>query len=321
MLNKIKNRVEPLLKFRLREVLNIADVYTLAMLAIYTVLAIIFYPYLNNAINLIQLNIMIAIGIISVATAASKFNAGKLFHLFRRIYIVPVIFLIYSQVQYYIRIVNPGLYDDVLIRWDYWLFGVNPTQWLHGLSSRVLTEYLQLCYVLYFFMPLVHGIELHYKGSDTRFLTFSAIILFTFYLSYLLYFIMPAIGPRFTLHDYYTLNDDLPGIFLTDIFRKLLDLGSSIQPGSALTQAIVNRDCMPSGHTMVTLMNIILAFRFKSSFRWVFAIIGSSLIVSTVYLRYHYVVDIIAGFVLVAIILFTEPKIRKLLARFGFISK
>ncbi len=318
MFNKIPQMVQPLLSFKLREVLNIADVYTLTMLALYSILALIFYPYLNNAYNLILLNIMISIGIISVATAASKFNAGNLFHLFRRIYIVPVIFLIYSQVQHYIRVVNPQLYDDILIRWDHWLFGVNPTQWLGKFSNPFLTEYLQLCYILYFFMPLAHGIEIHFKGSDAKFMTFSAIVLFTFYLSYLLYFIFPAIGPRFTLHDFQMLNYDLPGIFLTDIFRKLLDLGSSIQAGSVLTPAIVNRDCMPSGHTMVTLINIILAFRFKSAFRWVFAILGGSLIISTVYLRYHYVVDVLAGFLLVTLVLLIEPKIRNAIKTMGF---
>ena len=70
---------------------------------------------------------------------------------------------------------------------------------------------------------------------------------------------------------------------------------------------------MPSGHTMMTLMNMILAFRFRSKLRWVFLIMGCSLIFSTIYLRYHYVVDVIAGIVLALVALGLESWIHTFL--------
>lgn len=78
---------------------------------------------------------------------------------------------------------------------------------------------------------------------------------------------------------------------------------------------------MPSGHTMMTLMNMILAFRFRSKLRWVFLIMGCSLIFSTVYLRYHYVVDVIAGIILAFLALGLESKVYAFLTSNNLIKK
>jgi membrane-associated phospholipid phosphatase len=307
MIDKIK---EPLLQFNLREILKMSDIYSLAILCIYTVLAIIFSPYIDGSITLIYINIIIMAGIISIATIDEKFQAGRLFMLFRRVYIAPLIFIIYDQIQNYIPMINPNLYDLTLIAWDMALFGVNPTEWIYQFASPALTEFMQSSYMLYFFMPLAHGIELHLKREDKKLGEFSRIILFAFYTSYLLYFIMPAIGPRFFIHDFYAMSTELPGLFLTEFFRNVVNSGGGIPAGVMNPADFVNRDCMPSGHTMVTLVNIYVVFRNKSIFRYPILIFGLSLIVSTVYLRYHYVVDVIAGAILAVIAIYIEPKVR-----------
>ncbi len=313
-----KGSNEPLIRFNLKEVLSMTDVYTLIILGIYTILAIIFYPSINNASFLILLNLTIAIGMVSISAISYKFNPGRLFVLFRRIYIAPVIFLIYSQVQNYIQVVNPYDYDRILIQWDQWLFGVNPTEWINQFSHPMLTEYLQFSYMLFFFFPLTLGIELHMRKRDRYFKEFARMILFAFFLSYLLYFFMPAIGPRFTIHEFSSISLELPGLFLTETFRFLINAGGGIVPGEGNPAAMVNRDCMPSGHTMLTLINMSLAFKYRSRLRWVFLALGISLIIATVYLRYHYVIDLIAGAVFALIAFKTEPIIRKYFKSHGF---
>lgn len=301
--------------FRLSDYFLITDVYTLGMLALYSLMAIIFYGRLAQAENLLLLNAALGIGVISIAVAASKLNGNRLFKLFRRLYLAPLIFLIYSQVQHYIRVVNPYLYDDLLIAWDKAIFGVNPTQWLYHFTHPALTEFLQFCYIMYFVLPIVQAVELHKSGNDSNFNDFASMILFNYYISYLLYFILPAVGPRFTLHDF-SMNDmEMPGLFLADTFRSIVNSGGGIVAGTADPAAVVNRDCFPSGHTMITLTNIFLSFRFKSKFKIPILIIGSGLIFSTVYLRYHYVIDVLVGASLSIAILFFEPKIRKLCER------
>jgi len=55
------------------------------------------------------------------------------------------------------------------------------------------------------------------------------------------------------------------------------------------------RDCMPSGHTQIVLMVLFLAYRYQKFLFYLFLPIISALILSTVYLRYHYVIDLFAG--------------------------
>ncbi len=50
---------------------------------------------------------------------------------------------------------------------------------------------------------------------------------------------------------------------------------------------------MPSGHTQMVLMVLFLARRYEKVLFYVFLPIICGLILSTVYLRYHYVIDLI----------------------------
>ncbi len=172
----------------------------------------------------------------------------------------------------------------------------------------------------YFFLPLIHAVELHLRRDDEKFRQFAEIIVFSFFASYVLYFLLPAIGPRFTLHDFNSLSSDLPGLWLTEFFRGIVNGGEGIPAGIANPALWVNRDCMPSGHTWMTLVNIILAFRFKSKWRWFFLIVGSSLIFATVYLRYHYVIDVLAGAAFALLSIKFEPKLSEAIKKRGLFS-
>ena len=79
-----------------------------------------------------------------------------------------------------------------------------------------------------------------------------------------------------------------------------------------MTQILQNvtRDAFPSGHTEMTLCTIILAFQLRARIRWPILVIGSSLIFATVYLRYHYVIDLVGGAVLAMVALYTWQWVR-----------
>jgi membrane-associated phospholipid phosphatase len=78
---------------------------------------------------------------------------------------------------------------------------------------------------------------------------------------------------------------------------------------------------MPSGHTMITLVNLYLVLKNKSYFRIPIFIIAMSLIFATIYLRYHYVVDVLAGVAFAIISVKLEPIVREYFKnKFGFKS-
>ena len=130
-----------------------------------------------------------------------------------------------------------------------------------------------------------------------------------FFLSYFGYMLFPAVGPRFTLHDFDMMNKELPGAWLAIWIRDFLNTGESIPRNAVNAIAVAQRDVFPSGHTQMTLVTIILAFRYKVKCRHIIALTGVLLIISTVYLRYHYVVDIIGGIIFVWPTLWLAPKL------------
>jgi|YNPMSStandDraft_1061717.scaffolds.fasta_scaffold00017_9 membrane-associated phospholipid phosphatase len=288
--------------------INIAEFYTISILMLYSIMAIIFFHTSNN----IKLHLLENLIIISFILTISQIKSeNKSYIFFRKFYLLSFVYLIYNQTHSYIPLINPNLYDNLLIKLDYAIFGCNPTDCTMKIVNPYLTEYFQFCYMTFFFMPVIHGVELHLHRRDFEFDILLRNILFGFYLSYLLYFIMPAVGPRFTLYDFSLLQQELPGILLTDFFRNVVNAGGGIINSTIAPALQVNRDCMPSGHTMMTLINITLAFKFKSRLRYVFLIFGSSLIFATIYLRYHYVVDLIAGALCFVISMHSEKVISK----------
>jgi len=296
-------------------ILNVSDIYSLIMLAFLTILLIYFYQSFKDVTDYIFLNILISFWILSIATINEKFKAGRIFILFQRIAIVPIIFYIYMVSLELLPYVNPYDIDSALIQIDKWIFGVNPTQWVYQFSSPLITEILQISYWLFFLLIFINGIELHIRKKDEEFRRFASIIMFSFYLTYILYMIFPAIGPRFTLHDFFTINSDLPGLFLTEILREQINAGAGLVGNMIDPAAEVNRDCMPSGHTALTIINIYLAFLFRSRLKYIITIIGIGIIISTIYLRYHYAIDILAGILTAIVILLFEPKLYKWLGK------
>jgi membrane-associated phospholipid phosphatase len=135
-----------------------------------------------------------------------------------------------------------------------------------------------------------------------------------FFLSYIGYFFLPAVGPRFTLHHFSMIDRDLPGVLLTPYLRWFVNAGGSVPLGVPDEVAIAGtqRDVFPSGHTMMTLVLIYLSAKFRAKSRYFIYVTGVLLIIATVYQRYHYVVDILAGSIFMVLCVRTSPKLYDL---------
>jgi membrane-associated phospholipid phosphatase len=254
----------------------------------------------------------------------------RLFYLFP---VIPIYFISAGLISHPLHVMD---FDSMLIAADRTIFGVNPTVWLyeHFPTWPWLTEYFMLCYSAFYFLPLGLAIELYKRarkkdefGHTNPFLFGGArsgdqpepveqvvfIILYGFLLSYMGYICIPAIGPRFTVHNFLNLSNELPGLFLTEPLRTLLNRGENVLPGMSMSNILahVTRDAFPSGHTDVTVLTILLAFQFRSRLRWPITVIGLSLIFSTIYLRFHYVVDVIAGAILALVTLYSWQWVRE----------
>ncbi len=208
---------------------------------------------------------------------------GFWFH-FVNWYVVLVVPIMFMNLKGLIEAVNPVNWDLFLIELDRWLFwGHDPAILVEKFYNPFLTELLQFAYVSYFFIPIILGISV-YKKDIYLFRKVATVVLLAFYISYLGYFLVPAIGPRFTMKELFT--KDLKGIFFTPYIKSLLNF---LEPNP--------HDCFPSGHTAVSLVCLMLAKKYRVKF-WLLLPMVVGLIVSTVYHRYHYVIDVVAGIVL-----------------------
>ena len=279
---------------------NPTDIVVVTFYVILTAITLTFSFRIEKWILLLILYFLIILFVFLISKKGVK-SEKKLWENVHFYYVVPLIFITFKVIYVLISSIHSSDYDQLLIKMDRFLFGGDPTVFLFQFSHPVLTELLQIAYGTFFFLPIILGVEFHLKKEYTKFQFIVFSVVLGFFLSYLGYFIFPAVGPRFTLHEFEMTNIELPGLLLTNFLRDVVNAGESIPKGIPNPIDFVQRDVFPSGHTQMTLIVMYLAVKLKSRYKWFFLIDGSLLIIATVYLRYHYVVDLIGGLIFMTI--------------------
>ncbi|NWG01430.1 MAG: phosphatase PAP2 family protein [Syntrophaceae bacterium] len=130
-----------------------------------------------------------------------------------------------------------------------------------------------------------------------------SILILGYYVSFIGYILFPAIGPRYSQAHLY--SKPLAGILITDLVINALD-----------ALAHNKRDVVPSGHTQITLMVLYLAYRYEKRLFYFFLPLTFGLILSTVYLRYHYVIDLFAGSAIAVGCMVAGPRLYRWWCKF-----
>jgi len=194
--------------------------------------------------------------------------------------------------------------DQWLSDLDLRIWGAHPTVWLERLHHPALTEFLQVVYTLFIPAVLLIPVLIWRRGDFGRFQYVAFLIALGFLASYVGYLLVPARGPRFLLHGLQTIP--LRGEWLFNLLQRTLDELES-----------AHYDCFPSGHTELTIIACWCSqYVSKSLFR-VYCVYTPCIIFATVYLRYHYTVDLMAGAVLAAVLIWAAPKLYRRLAEGG----
>jgi membrane-associated phospholipid phosphatase len=274
-----------------------------------TVLNLIFYGRVPFGLFIIFVNVFAIAGVFALAAIAEERKTKLLIGL-HRWYPYAFVFFVFKEMYLMLHPIHPTDYDWLLIAIDHWMFGVNPTQWAAQFANPVLTEIFQIAYFSYYILFLMLGVEIYKRLPLEAFDTGAFFIAYGFYLSYIGYFLLPAVGPRFTLHNFYTINQELPGLFFTPWMRDFVNAGESISFSMPNAINFVQRDVFPSGHTELTLVVLYLNHHYKLKTRWIATIFGSLLILSTIYLRYHYVIDLVGGTMFFLFTIWSGKKVQ-----------
>lgn len=207
------------------------DVVVISFSIFLILLHIIFHSKIENSLTWIFINLVV----ISMAFGISyleALNDQKVWRIIHYWYIAPIILLTFRQLFFMVKPIRVYDYDDWFIAIDRWMFGTDPTHFLYQFSNPVLTEILQVVYGMFYLLPIILCLSLLKKDRFVAldFALFS--VIYGFFLSYLGYFSLPGIGPRFTLHDFNTINEMLPGLYLTNHLREMTNTGEGIPFGT-----------------------------------------------------------------------------------------
>lgn len=219
--------------------------------------------------------------------------AGYRGFVFRHWYPLPYIALCYREMSMIIGSVRTASADELLAGWDAAIWHADPVLWLGLIESPLLTELTQVAYALFVPAVLLVAVILWREKRFVEFRGYAFLLTLGFLVSYLGYLLVPARGPRFFL-------PPLHGLWLYPHVRQTLDVLES-----------AHYDCFPSGHVEMTVLAWWGARRISARLGWIYAGYIAITIFATVYLRYHYSVDVMAGLAVAAVILAGAPRLMR----------
>ncbi|UCE64902.1 MAG: inositol phosphorylceramide synthase [Candidatus Zixiibacteriota bacterium] len=203
---------------------------------------------------------------------------------------------IYTNLHDTIHFANPNDIHHYLIAIDQWMFGAQPAVWAERFIHPVLTEIFSFCYMIFFAFGPAVALTLYLQKRKTEFRAVMVSVVLCFYAGYLLYVLFPAVPPRITLQHLFTIKFN--GTPLADTAIAMIN----VLPRES-------RAAFPSLHAAVTLLSLVLAYKYVRWLFWILLPFCTGLLLSTVYLRHHYVIDLIAGFILSILALIYGPRV------------
>ncbi len=217
-----------------------------------------------------------------LARACSRRWAGPWPGRIRLFAFVPLMWFVFGDLRRSIPLFHPGHADALLQAWDLRLLGCSLPQWFDGRFGALPTEALSLCYGLFFAYLLAAATGWLFAPAAKARAFYAG--LFTLYAAgFAGYVTLPALGPYATMPFAHPVH----GYGVTRLLLRIVPFGTN------------RADAFPSLHCAVTAFilgfDVIAGHRRRAA--WC-ALPVALLWLSTLVLRFHYAVDVGAGFVL-----------------------
>ncbi len=264
------------------------------------VLMILFWKNLPRAGRLLEIHAGVMTAIFAlVASARRSLRAnwgpgpmGRALRVIRDWYPQAVFLFCFEELGALAHLIRSGWCDAWMLRFDEWLTGVNPTVWLAQFVSPLLTDIMQMAYLSYFFFLTILGIVLYIWGADSaqdnspRRYAFWAVMtgsIASYVIGYAISLFVPVESPHFFLAT--TQLTPLRGGLFTQLSDLIEHYGR------------VHGGAFPSEHVVGSFVALLGARKYRRQLFWSFLPIFVCMCVSTIYVRNHYVADVLAGIV------------------------
>lgn len=208
---------------------------------------------------------------------------------YRASLVVPVV-LSYFQLRHILPAASSRAVDASILQFDLWLFGFEPSIQWDTLVTPITIEWFSFFYFSYFvLLPLFCAAFLFFVRDRVLIARYSFGLFAIFCTAHLIYILVPGYGPYKHLAG--TFNNEIAGgIFWNAVWN-------TVQAGGAM------KDIFPSLHTAVPTYFALFAFHHRKQpiFKILFPILAffaSQIILATMFLRWHWLLDIFAGITL-----------------------
>ena len=178
---------------------------------------------------------------------------------------------------------NPHTADATLAKIDAWMLGNQPSLMLQPCITPGRTDFFSLIYFSYVLSLPVVALCFYLARNENAFRRVMMGYLTLSLLAFVSYLLVPAVGPEAQFADQY--KRDLMGRAFSRSVEYVISVGR------------VGNDCFPSLHVGIPFL---LALYLRSYYKKLFLpclVYVLLMAAATIYLRYHYLVDVLAAFV------------------------
>jgi len=212
-----------------------------------------------------------------------NYNSNHKIILFlRNFYPLLLLGFFYSETGFFNHLIFDN-FDPALVKLEETFFGSQLSlEFSKTIPYKWFSELMHIGYFSYYL--LTFGVPfLLYIKTPVRFEKSMFIIIMSFCIYYIIFIVFPSIGPQF----YFPIEQRIvPDGLLFDKIMKII-----IEIGEAETGAF------PSSHVGMSVIFIILIAKYYKRLLPIIITLVLFLIASTVYIKAHYAIDIIAGLV------------------------
>ena len=263
----------------------------LGYMAISSALIAIFARNLPHPLRLVATQALASLLILALCRAGARSEKRAILHgetfgakfwRFWRHWYPHLFFLFcFEELGSLVHLANPGWEDAKLIAFDHWLFGVHPALWLEQFATPARNDFFQFTYITYFAYLLIAGGVLYYRRDLKAYwatMTYSAM---GYVIGYCVAMFFPIQSPWFSMAGMW--HGELHGGPFTTTINFIEYFGR------------VRGAAFPSEHVAGSVAALWGAWKHRRWLFWTLLPLMACMCVSTIWGRYHYVADVIAG--------------------------
>ncbi len=277
---------------------RLVDINCLTYLGLLAVLLVFFHKDTPSWPRYAVLHLVIILAILEIVRLGERPPRWRGLWFLRTFYPAAIMLFGWGEVDALGRMFFGSYWaTGLVIRAEEFLFGGSSTLWFQNLHRPWLDELMTIFYSGYYLFLISATLPLFVRKKYEQTLAVLSVGTLIMFVNYLLFFLIPVLSPAMA---------DSPGIakggrysgYLFAAFTRFVQANASSRGGT-----------FPSSHISEALIWSLAAFRYNRKVGAVLLAAVPGVVVSTVFLGYHYALDPLFGLLLAAVLFPVALKI------------